>query len=137
MKDNEIIAILEGCDDAQRARVMAWARKRWPAPKKGAKAAPAQAPLPAAQPIDPEAFRKFVEEMRRTQPATPPYPTPWPTYIPPPYQPSPFTQPMSPPDWGPMWVTKVTCGSLTVDPGASWPLGQATPTWTIRNGSPS
>lgn len=102
MKDNEIIAILEACEEAQRARVLAWARKRWPAPKKATKAA--QAPLPAAQPIDPEAFRKFVEEMRRTQPATP-------QYIPPPYQPSPFTQPTSPPDWGPMWVTKVTCGS--------------------------
>jgi hypothetical protein len=42
MRDHEIIAILEGCDDAQRARVMAWARKRWPAPKKAAMAAPAQ-----------------------------------------------------------------------------------------------
>jgi len=132
MKDNEIIAILEGCDEAQRARVMAWARKRWPAPKK-AKAAPAHPPRPATKPIDldPETFRKFVEEMRRTQPATP-------QYIPLPYQPSPFTQPTTVPDLSqPWWVTKVTCGSLTVDPGASWPLGQATPTWTIRNGDPS
>lgn len=114
MKDHEIIAILEGCDDAQRARVMAWARKRWPAPKKGVHSAPAQPPRPATKPIDldPEAVRKFVEEMRRTQPAPLPDTMPWPPYIPPPYQPSPFTQPTSPPDWGPWWVTKVTCGSL-------------------------
>ncbi len=29
MKDHEIIAILEGCDDEQRERVLAWAKARW------------------------------------------------------------------------------------------------------------
>lgn len=115
MKDHEIIAILEGCDDAQRARVMAWARKRWPAPKKAAKLGPAQPTL------DGDAWKRIVEEMQRAKPVPLPY-------IPPPYQPSPFTQPTSPPDWGPipMWVTKVTCGSLgngftlLADPGVPY-----------------
>lgn len=117
MKDHEIIAILEGCDEAQRARVMTWARKRWPAPKRRSGPAPATPAQPVANPIDPEAFRRFVEEMRRAKPVPLPDPTQAPPYVmpyvPPPYLPAPFTQPTPPPDWGPLWTIKVTCGVMS------------------------
>jgi len=80
MKDHEIIAILEGCDDAQRERVLAWAKARW-----GAEACPAPALTrpapPIVPPLDPmiiEQERAREETMRRLiERHQPPHPRPW------------------------------------------------------------
>lgn len=48
MKDHEVIAFLEGLDDEQRGRVLAWARSRWP---EKAVAAPAPLPMPYPVPV--------------------------------------------------------------------------------------
>lgn len=121
MRDHEIIAILEGCDEAQRARVMAWARKRWPVPKKGAKTAPARPDDTARE----EAMRRFVEAIKAP-------PEGW--------RLSQEARDLTlgrAVDPGTYVGTYVTRPNLSVDPGASWPLTQTRPSWAIRNGDPS
>jgi len=89
MKDHEIIAILENCDDAQRARILAWAKARW-------EAGPSPDPKPPhAPPVRP------IEKMHEAQgPLRPP-----PQVIPmgPSVLPWPPRDPMRP-DWTyPFW----------------------------------
>jgi len=62
MKDHEIIAILENCDDAQRARILAWAKARWEA---GSSPDPTHAP--PSQPIREEVVKKFLEQPIREE----------------------------------------------------------------------
>lgn len=142
MKDNEIIAILEACDDEQRARVMAWARKRWPSPKKAAKAAPA---TPAKPTLDGDAWKRFVEEMQRAKPVPLPDPMrdPWPPrpVVPERRQAIPDywldPNPRYPIVCGDATVTTLSSHRLTVDIGAGSLLVNTTPEWTVRNGDPS
>lgn len=102
MKDHEIIAILENCDDAQRARILAWARKRWP--KKGAAASPA---APVLTERDREDMLKKI--LGAPQDRTIAQPPPWvPPII---LTEPPRTAPPTEPDWtpDPGRPYKVTC----------------------------
>lgn len=98
MKDHEIIAILENCDDAQRARILAWAKARWEA---GPSPDPKPPHAPPVRPIGEEVVKKFLEKMREAQgPLRPP-----PQVIPmgPSVLPWPPRDPMRP-DWTyPFW----------------------------------
>lgn len=108
MKDHEIIAILENCDESQRTRILAWARKRWP--KKGPAASPA---APVLTERDRDMLRKILGAPQDRTIAQPP---PWipPVILTEPPRTTPPNLPGDPPDWtpDPGRPYKVTCRAV-------------------------